>query len=262
MENPTFHLEGVVKSRDSVSDFEGPLSLILMLLSKNKIEIRDISVSGILSQYLAWLSEMERMDMEVASEFVQMASYLLYIKTKTLLVAEEEISELSELMTSLEQLKCRELREKLKSVTPTLAAASELGLLLRTRAQEPLPAQTRVYDYRHEPEDLLASLYSVFSRGGAKTPGPPELRSIAPPRIVYGIREKSREILARLRGGGSVTLRALYEAGASRSEVVATFISVLELCSIGGLHIDEDGDDFLLSFAGGDADEILASIEE
>ena len=47
MENPTFHLEGVVKSRDDVQDFEGPLSLILMLLSKNKIEIRDISISDI-----------------------------------------------------------------------------------------------------------------------------------------------------------------------------------------------------------------------
>ena len=65
MENPTFHLEGVVKSRDDVQDFEGPLSLILMLLSKNKIEIRDISISDILDQYLAYLDEMQRMDLEV-----------------------------------------------------------------------------------------------------------------------------------------------------------------------------------------------------
>ena len=66
MENPTFHLEGVVKSRDDVQDFEGPLSLILMLLSKNKIEIRDISISDILDQYHAYLDEIQRMDMEVA----------------------------------------------------------------------------------------------------------------------------------------------------------------------------------------------------
>ena len=50
MENPTFRLEGVVKSRDEAQDFEGPLSLILMLLQKNKIEIRDISISEILDQ--------------------------------------------------------------------------------------------------------------------------------------------------------------------------------------------------------------------
>ena len=107
MENPTFHLEGVVKSREETQDFEGPLSLILMLLQKNKIEIRDISISDILDQYLAYLAEMERMDLEVASEFVQMAAYLLYIKTRTLLAVEEEVTELEQLMTSLEKLRAR-----------------------------------------------------------------------------------------------------------------------------------------------------------
>ena len=48
MENPSFHLEGIVRDKDSMQDFEGPLSLILMLLQKNKIEIRDLSVSDIL----------------------------------------------------------------------------------------------------------------------------------------------------------------------------------------------------------------------
>ena len=76
MENPSFFLEGVVKEKNQLQDFEGPLSLILMLLSKNKIEIRDISISDILDQYLAYLEEMQSMDLEIASEFVQMASHL------------------------------------------------------------------------------------------------------------------------------------------------------------------------------------------
>ena len=53
MEDPTYRLEGIVKNREEMQDFEGPLSLILMLLSKNKIEIRDIKISEILEQYLA-----------------------------------------------------------------------------------------------------------------------------------------------------------------------------------------------------------------
>ena len=53
MENPTFFLEGIVRERNEQADFQGPLSLILMLLSKNKIEIRDIKISEILDQYLA-----------------------------------------------------------------------------------------------------------------------------------------------------------------------------------------------------------------
>ena len=107
MENPNFYLEGVVHNRDEMQDFEGPLSLILQLLSKNKIEIRDISISDILDQYLAWLDAAQSMDLEIASEFVQMAAQLLYIKTRTLLASdEEEVSELELLMTENEQPLC------------------------------------------------------------------------------------------------------------------------------------------------------------
>ena len=77
MENPNFYLEGIVHEKDAMQDFEGPLSLILQLLSKNKIEIRDISISDILDQYLAWLEEAQSMDREIASEFVQMAAQRL-----------------------------------------------------------------------------------------------------------------------------------------------------------------------------------------
>ena len=76
MDNPNFFLEGIVREKDEMQNFEGPLSLILQLLSKNKIEIRDISISDILDQYLEYLDEMQSMDLEIASEFVQMASYL------------------------------------------------------------------------------------------------------------------------------------------------------------------------------------------
>ena len=77
MEDPNFYLEGVLHEKDELKDFEGPLSLILMLLQKNKIEIRDIRISEILDQYLEYLNKMQEMDLEIASEFVRMASYLL-----------------------------------------------------------------------------------------------------------------------------------------------------------------------------------------
>lgn len=261
MENPTFHLEGVVKSRDDAQDFEGPLSLILMLLSKNKIEIRDISISDILDQYLAYLDEMQRMDLEVASEFVQMAAYLLHIKTRTLLAAEEEVTELEQLMSSLEQLKAKDAHEAVKTVLPALSELSAQGMLLWTRPQEPVAPAAKVYDYRHEGADLLRALYTVFSRSDAKLPGPPELRALAPKRIVYGVRDKSREII-RILSEGPTTLRALYEAGHSRSEVVATFLSVLELCSMGSVLISEEEGELLLTFAGGDTESIIEAIEE
>ena len=81
-ENPQYRLQGIVREKDSLQDFEGPLSLILMLLQKNKIEIRDLKVSDILDQYLEYLVRMQKMDLDIDSEFVQMASHLLYLKTR------------------------------------------------------------------------------------------------------------------------------------------------------------------------------------
>ena len=260
--DPTFRLEGVVHERDTLADFEGPLSLILQLLSKNKIEIRDISVSEILDQYMAYLDEMQRMDLEVASEFVQMAAYLLYIKTRTLLAADKEVTELEQLMSSLEQLKAKGAREAVKSVLDEFGAMSENGKDLFTRPQEPLSPAAKVYDYRHEPAELLEALCSVFMRPDIKPPAPKELAKLAPKRIVYGVRDKSREIIERLTRHGTATLGELCAESRSRSEIVAVFLSVLELCSMGSLLISERGDDLVLEFAGGDTEKILEAIEE
>ena len=200
MENPSFYLEGVVREKNELQDFEGPLSLILMLLSKNKIEIRDIKISEILDQYLEYLDQMQKLDLEIASEFVQMASHLLYIKTKTLLTQEEEVSELEVLIASLEQLKSRDTLSAVKQVIPQLKEASELGLLYFSKLPEPLPKTSKKYEYRHEPVDLLKALSNTYSRGG-RMAEPEELTQAVPKRIVYSVRDKSRQIIDLLRRG-------------------------------------------------------------
>jgi segregation and condensation protein A len=261
MEDLNFHLEGIVHEKDELTDFEGPLSLILMLLQKNKIEIRDLKISEILDQYLAWMAEMQRLDLEVASEFVQMASHLLYIKTRTLLTSEEEVSELEVLMESLEQLKARDNLAALRELLPELKAASERGMLFFPKLPEPPPKAAKEYGYRHEPVDLLKALRAVFTRG-VKVPELDEgMAEAIPRRIVYSVRSKSRELLERLRRGPAA-LRELYWSCASRSEVVATFLSVLELCSMGSVRITREGEDYRLAFVGGDTEAILEKIEE
>lgn len=260
MEDLTFHLEGVVKERNELQDFQGPLSLILMLLSKNKIEIRDIKIADILDQYLEYLAEMERMDLEIASEFVQMASHLLYIKTRTLLAGDEEVSELEELMSSLEQLKCRDIYTAVQKITPDLKRASETGLLYYAKMPEPLPKTTREYEYKHEPADLFKALYTVITRGG-KPVEPEFAHRIAPSRIVYEVRTKSRELISLLQSGDA-KLEVLYSRCESRSEIVATFISILELCSMGSIVLEGDDGDYTLKFVGGNIEEILERIVE
>lgn len=260
MDNPNFYLEGVVREKNETQDFEGPLSLILQLLAKNKIEIRDIVISDILDQYLAYLDEMQSMDLEIASEFVQMAAHLLYIKTRTLLSGDEEVSELELLKSSLEQLQARDVYAAVQQIVPALRKASEFGMLYGVKQPEPLPAESRQYAYRHEPADLLRAMARIYERGMVK-PVLPSMSESLPPRIVYSVRDKSMQILHRLRAG-KTDLGSLYRSCGSRSEIVATFVSVLELCSLGSVLIEREGESYSLRFVGGDVDEILEKIVE
>ena len=104
MDSPIYHLEKVVRAQtDDMEDFTGPLDLILSLLAKNKMEIQDIQISLILDQYMAWIEKRRALDLEVASEFITMASQLMFIKTRMLLSIhdEEALSELDQLIASL-----------------------------------------------------------------------------------------------------------------------------------------------------------------
>ncbi len=261
MENPNFHLTGIIRDRDELQDFVGPLSLILSLLQKNKIEIKDLQISQILDQYLAWMAEMQSMDLEIASEFVQMAAHLLYIKTRTLLSAEEEVSELEVLKESLEQLKAKDTLGLVRQVLPALKTASDRGMLYFPKLPEPLPKGAKDYEYRHEPVDLLKALQSVFTKGILMPEEEENLNTAIPGRILFSVRSKSRQLLELLRQGPAL-LEDLYHNCSSRSEIVATFLSVLELCSLGSIRLDREESGYRLSFVGGELDEVLEKIEE
>ena len=264
MENPSYFLEGIVRERDSLQDFEGPLNLILLLLQKNKIQIRDLSISDILEQYLEYLDRMQEMDLEIASEFVQMAAHLLYLKTRTLLTTEEEVSELELLMQTLEQLQARDSFAALSEIIPQMKKASETGLKYFAKRPEPTDRRKQEYAYRHEPADLLKAMLDVWTRGGPAEPIPQEqLNAALPRRIIYSVRDKGREILTRLRAGPKA-LSLLYSDCASGSELVATFVAVLELCSAGSLHMERIEDQIVLRFTGTEAeiDSLLENIGE
>lgn len=262
MEDLTYHLEGIIKSKEEMQDFEGPLTLILMLLQKNKIEIRDIVISDILDQYTDYLNEMEKMDLDIASEFVQMAAYLLYIKTKMLLTEEKEVSELELLIQSLEQLKAKDVQNSLQEVIPFLKENYEKGVLCFSKPAEPLQGTKKVYEYHHDSIDLLNALSNVFNRG-SMTHAIQDISNAAPKYTPYGVREKSRELITKLKSNKTIRLNTLYLDCSTKSEVVATFISVLQLCSIGSLEInkDENNQEYVLSFIGGNLDNILDRME-
>lgn len=244
MENPTFRLEGVVRTSDEMEDFEGPLTLILQLLSKNKIEIQDIKISELLDQYMAWMAQMKAMDLEIASEFVQMASHLVYIKARMLLSADEEPSELEELIQSLERLQRRDIYERIKAVAPMLAGMYQRGAGTFVKPQEYIPVD-KTYRYQHDKADLFEAMLRVLRQETGANLYRPEFTM--PTRIIYPVTDKSDEILARLTRQGETGIKTFFDSCRSRSELVATFIALLELCREGKIAIIGAGDETTVS---------------
>ena len=219
MDDPIFKLEKVVQTRgdEPLEDFEGPLDLILYLLGKNKIEIQDIPIALILEQYQDYLEKRKRMDLEVASEFITMAAQLMFIKTRMLLNLEDEEaqSEMDALIKSLEERKRGEAYARVRMLSERLAPLSEFGRNILTRPPEPME-RGKIYEYDQEPADLVLTMQEVTDRQGAPEP--------------YPVETKAKEILRRLRGVGITRFLLLFRGSKTRSELVATFMAVLELC--------------------------------
>ena len=232
MEAPIYHLEGVVKAKEeNMEDFVGPLDLILHLLSKNKMEIKDIQISLILDQYMQWMNQRRELDLEVASDFISMASHLVYIKTRMLLSIndEEAISEMEQLIATLEAHQRNENYLKIKAVAPALDSRFQIGRDCLTKVPEAIRPD-KAYHYVHDRADLLKAMKDVLNRTDNKLPPPVSAFQGIVGREPYPVADKAGEIIHRLLQFGVTRFQALFKGSRSRSEVVATFLAVLELC--------------------------------
>ena len=224
MDHPIFKLEKVVqpKTGETLEDFEGPLDLILFLLNKNKIEIQDIPIALILDQYLAYLEQRKQMYLEVASEFV---------KTRMLLSIEDEEaqSEMDALIQSLAERQRGDAYARIRKLTERMGPMSEFGRSILTRGPEPMK-RGKVYEYDQEPGDLVIAMQEVLDRRGqAETPPLRAFDEIVK-REPYPVERKAKELVERLKRNGITRFLLLFRGSRSRSELVATFMAVLELC--------------------------------
>jgi len=242
MTEPLYHLEGIVHTRtEEMEDFQGPLDVIFLLLSKNKIEIQDVSISAILEQYLAYLDEMKRLDMEIASEFITMASHLMLIKTKMLLSAAEAAeaeSELDEIRKNLIERQRKEAIEQIRVAIAVLEPRNEIGRCLFTKEPEPL-RKDRTYQYKHDPSDLLKALEAIAERNNQLPPPTKNFMGIVG-KEPYPVTRKAGEVLRQLLLRGVEKLKNLFRGNRSRSEIVATFLAILELCKNGSASLEDD----------------------
>ena len=243
MGEPQYRLEGIVHTRSEVmEDFEGPLDVIFLLLSKNKIEIQDVSISAILEQYLNYLEEMKRLDMEIASEFITMASHLMLIKTKMLLSAAEQAeaeSELDLLRQSLVERQRKEAMEQIRIAISELEPRNEIGRNIFTKDPEPLRRE-QGYRYRHDVIDLLRALDLIAERSQRQLPPPTTNFMGIVGKEPYPVTKKAGEVLRQLVLRGAERLKNLFRGSKSRSEIVATFLAILELCKTSSVTLEDD----------------------
>ncbi len=243
MGEPQYRLEGIVHTRnEGMEDFEGPLDVIFLLLSKNKIEIQDVSITAILEQYLAYLDEMKRLDMEIASEFITMASHLMLIKTKMLLSAAEAAeaeSELDQLRQSLIERQRREAMDQIRMAISVLEPMNDVGRCVFTKEPEPL-RKDHTYRYQHATEDLLRALDEITERNQRRLPPPTVNFQGIVGKEPYPVTRKATEVIRTLVLRGIERLRNLFRGNKTRSEVVATFLAILELCKTNSVSLEDD----------------------
>mgnify|MGYP003291577604 CR=1 FL=1 len=157
METVTFKLE----------TFEGPLDLLLHLIQKNKVSITDIPIADITRQYLDYLNEMKRFDMEITGEFLVMAAQLLYIKSKMLLpVYEDEADEdpRADLVEALLEY------QRIKEAGSVLSIRAQIGRDLFVKGQEPLEKEKHDFVGNYSYEVLTRALEDILQRAQRKLP--------------------------------------------------------------------------------------------
>lgn len=223
--------------------FEGPLDLLLHLISKHKLNINDIEISILLEQYLEYIDGLKEQDFEIAGEFLEMASKLIYIKTVSLLPQPNEAKELKK------ELEGRLIEYSLCKQTADLLKKSYAGGEIFVRLPAPIEID-KTYTREHEPSILVEAYMGISVR--AKK-APPLDASVFKPIVskkIVSVTSKIIFVLKKLYTTGTCNMDRLYQGVTDRSERVATFLAVLELTKSGRILLSDDNSE--LYFKGRD----------
>ena len=212
-----------------LDQFEGPLDLLLTLISKNKVSISDIPISLICDQYMEYIEQAQKMDPDIASEFIVMASELMLIKSRMLLPHEEGTEndprrEIADALMLYQQAKivAGELRPRYEEysgrfVKGTDEVPPEKGLPLNldanmlVKALESVLKRMKVADAQRKPSELVNPLIK---------------------HKVVSVEEKIEEMCAVIEKEGETSLFQLLRDSESRAELVARFMGMLELIKL------------------------------
>ena len=218
--------------------FEGPLDLLLSLIEKNKIDICDIEISLLLDQYMDYLEKARMMELDLAADFLEMASTLVYIKSRTLLPKDDDEEE-EDPKVVLE----RRLAEyaKCKKGAAYLAENSLWGKVF-FRETEPFDLPALAREYTSTSQRLSEAYLNVLRRLDGKKPLSPKSFSKIIGTKFISVGSKIISLLRLLIKNTKLSFKKLFKGMTSRSEAVATFLAVLELIRSGRIDISEGED--------------------
>ena len=205
-------------------EYEGPLDLILALIAKHQLNIWDIEISSLLEQYMAYIHARQQQDLEVASEFLEVASRLVYIKTVSLLPRHEEEQQQAkaELVGQLLEY------QACKAAAALLGDRGSEGFSTFSRPPEDIPIDT-TYRLSHPLSLLVRSYWEAMGRGKRRLPPQPAVFTPLVAAPVVSVGSRIIRILRLLYQKTTLSLSGLFLQSRSRSEAVATFMAVLEL---------------------------------
>ncbi len=227
----------------TLDNFEGPLDLLLHLIRENKLDILEIHIAELLDQYMGYLDKVRENDLEIAVEFVEMASRLVRIKTNMMLPRPEEEDETLKGLTVdlIEYSLCKELAERLK----------ERGVGFERHVRNPSTVDfDSTYLLCHEPNELANAYFSATRRGKRKEKPTAESFEAIVHRRFVSVESRAIYMLKRLVKTGELKLSRLYRDAEDRSELVATFLAVLELIKTKRIGLEDDNDSAVLLTAG------------
>ena len=208
--------------------FEGPLDLLLYLIKKDEINIYDIPIAKITSQYLEYLEVMKLLDLEIAGEFILMAATLMQIKSKMLLPIDDKEEEMAEEVDPRE-----ELVKKLLEYRKFKEAAGDLkDLQLKQRdsfTRLPGTQKPQLEDEETYFEASLFDLITAFSKVLKEIPKGVFHQVI---RDEFTVSDKIHDILHMLLEKPSIYFSRLFKKAKNKSEIVAIFLALLELVKL------------------------------
>jgi len=219
--------------------FEGPLDLLLYLIKKEEVDIYEVNLTHLATQFIEYIDTMRLLDLEIAGEFLVMASTLMYIKSRELLPVDQQVQTEGE--DDGEDPRW-ELIRQLVEYKKFKDAAAQLQVL-EARQEDIFPRLPGRLDFatdtpvpRREASifDLVNAVNAVLKRFNKRE----DLRDIFEDK--WTVSEKIEQLIKLLETKTSVKFSELFEGATSRTEVVVTFLAMLELVKVRAVRIFQE----------------------